>query len=100
MRTLADWACSLAGEAGEACNVIKKIHRVRDGIQRDPVALDDLQYHLAEELADTLIYLFLLAERSGVNLEAAAVNKFNNVSEKYDFPDRLPVGGDPILRRR
>jgi NTP pyrophosphatase (non-canonical NTP hydrolase) len=41
----------LAGEAGEACNVIKKLERERLGMpgSRDTVA------HLAEELADVII---------------------------------------------
>jgi NTP pyrophosphatase (non-canonical NTP hydrolase) len=85
-----EWACAMAGEAGEACNVAKKIHRVATGIARrkgeDKL---DLKAKLAEELADTFIYLDLLAANMDIDLEAAIIKKFNSVSEDYGFPQRL-----------
>jgi NTP pyrophosphatase (non-canonical NTP hydrolase) len=55
--TLAYRANELAGEMGEACNVIKKLERERLGIRgsRDTIA------HLAEELADVVICADLVA---------------------------------------
>lgn len=87
----ADWANALAGEVGEACNVIKKLRRIdigQPGVM-DP-AEDVLRSSLADELADVFLYLDLLAGFYGVNLPAAICRKFNVVSERQGFPERLP----------
>lgn len=72
--SLPQWGNSLAGEVGEACNVIKKIDRDGPTGKR----YDDL----VEELADVLIYADLLAARAGINLGEAVEAKFNKVSVK------------------
>lgn len=85
-----EWACAMAGEAGEACNVAKKIKRVQTNI-----AKNKKEYHqplnemLAEECADVLIYLDLLCLRQGINLADAVRAKFNKVSRRYKFPQRI-----------
>lgn len=68
----------LAGETGEACNVIKKLERERLGIagSRDTVS------HLAEELADVVICADLIADTYGIDLWAAIRAKFNATSNK------------------
>jgi NTP pyrophosphatase (non-canonical NTP hydrolase) len=78
-------AVELAGEVGEACNVIKKLERERLGWRgsRDTVA------HLAEELADVVICADLCAMSAGIDLGAAVVAKFNATSEKVGLPTRL-----------
>jgi NTP pyrophosphatase (non-canonical NTP hydrolase) len=75
----------LAGEVGEALNVVKKLERERRGIDgsRDTVE------HLGEELADVLICLDLLAMQYGIDLSAALVAKFNATSEKMGLKTRL-----------
>lgn len=89
--TLADWSNAMCGEAGEAANVVKKMRRYECGI---PAALDPgyetLRSKLAEELADVLLYADLLATKAGINLPTAIVGKFNFVSEREGFPERLP----------
>lgn len=51
------WRCNeLAGEAGEVCNVLKKIHRERLGIAGSRAIKDDL----ADELADVMICVDLI----------------------------------------
>lgn len=69
----------LAGEVGEACNVIKKLERERLGIRgsRASVAM------LAEELADAVICLDLIAMQVGIDLDDAVRTKFNATSHKY-----------------
>lgn len=91
-----DWAVAMMGEAGEACNAIKKLKRVEDGIANlsaDPKRQIDTREAaiavVAEELADTAIYLDLLCLRLGIDLSSAIRAKFNKVSERYDFPERL-----------
>jgi NTP pyrophosphatase (non-canonical NTP hydrolase) len=83
--TLAYRGNELAGEAGEACNVIKKLERERLGIRgsRDTVA------HLAEELADVVICADLIAMAEGIDLDAAVAAKFNATSEKVGLQTRM-----------
>lgn len=75
----------LAGEVGEACNVIKKLERQRMGIRgsRSSVA------ELADELADVLICADLIALHYGIDLEAAVARKFNATSEKVGLSTML-----------
>lgn len=83
--TLAYRGNELAGEVGEACNVIKKLARERMGIagSRDTVS------HLAEELADVIICCDLIAAGEGINLAEAVIDKFNATSVKVGLDTRL-----------
>ncbi len=76
----------LAGETGEACNVIKKLERARLGIAGSRASLEDL----ADELADVVICADLCAMDAGVDLAAAIVRKFNATSDKVGMKTRLP----------
>lgn len=90
--TLSDWCVAFMGEAGELCNVVKKMNRLRDGLvgnQNTDASAAELQWKLAMEIADAAIYLDLLAQREGIVLEDAIVEKFNIVSERNGFPERL-----------
>jgi NTP pyrophosphatase (non-canonical NTP hydrolase) len=78
--TPTDWACAAAGEMGETCNNIKKLKRGED------LPLSDV----ADEIADTVIYLDLLAARMGINLDEAVINKFNSTTDR--FPKELHPG--------
>ena len=75
----------LAGEVGEACNVIKKLERERMGIAGSRDTLD----HLAEELADVVICADLIAMDAGIDLDAAVRAKFNATSDKVGLRTRL-----------
>lgn len=89
---LSQWGVALAGECGEACNVIKKINRIEIGagrMNRNNPAFDELIDELGAELADTMGYLVLLAAAAGIDLEAAIKEKFNAVSEKHGVPERI-----------
>lgn len=89
--TGADWSNAMAGEAGEACNVVKKIrrHETNLGTSYNTPPLDVLMSKLAAELADTVIYADLLAHYYGIELGDAIRQKFNLVSEAQGFPERL-----------
>lgn len=84
----------LAGEVGEACNVIKKLERERRGIRGSRDTVD----HLAEELADIVICVDLIAMGYGIDLDKAVREKFNATSEKVGLATRLaaPEGFEPI----
>ena len=89
--TGADWSNAMCGEAGEVANVVKKLRRHECGLRGalDPPSAELLTL-LGDELADTILYLILLAAKYGVDLPAAVVRKFNVVSERQGFPERLP----------
>jgi NTP pyrophosphatase (non-canonical NTP hydrolase) len=90
--SLADWSNALCGEAGELANVVKKIRRHETGHKpgaQDP-SLDELHAMAADEIGDVFAYLDLVATRLGLRLEDCAVRKFNRVSEREGYPERLP----------
>jgi NTP pyrophosphatase (non-canonical NTP hydrolase) len=75
----------LAGEVGEACNIIKKLERERMGIKGSRASLADL----AEELADVIICADLIALQLGIDLDRAVAEKFNKTSEKVGLATRM-----------
>jgi NTP pyrophosphatase (non-canonical NTP hydrolase) len=87
--SLSDWMTATAGELGEAANVIKKLNRIRDGVVANQASESELRQQLADELADTFCYLDLLAQAAGVNLEEAVRKKWNQVSERQNYPGRI-----------
>lgn len=89
--SLSDWMTAVVGELGEAANVLKKLNRVRDGVPGNKETPEQLQQMLADEIADTFIYLDLLAFAAGFNLEDIAVSKFNRTSAKIGCGIRLPA---------
>lgn len=90
-------ANELAGEVGEACNVVKKLDREKLGIVGSRATLDQL----AEELADAMICLDNLAWQAGICLDTAVRLKFNRVSRKMNCTTRIvETWADPIIARR
>ncbi|MGN7099347.1 MazG-like family protein [Brevundimonas diminuta] len=80
----------LAGEVGEACNIIKKLERERLGIRGSRATVDEL----ADELADVLICADLIAMHYRIDLDAAVARKFNATSEKVGLETRLAAPVD------
>ena len=68
----------LAGEVGEACNIVKKLARERLGVRGSRATLEQL----ADELADVIICADLVAMQAGIDLGRAVARKFNSTSEK------------------
>ncbi len=83
---LSTWCNAVLGELGEAANLIKKI-------ERGDFTLDQARAALADELADVVTYLDILAFRAGVDLGAATVSKWNRVSMRIDCRLRLGSAG-------
>lgn len=84
-----DWLTAVTGELGELASLLKMRNRERDGLPGNKFS--PTQKQIADELADVLTYLDLLAEVLGVDLGRAAAEKFNEVSERVGFPDRIVV---------
>jgi NTP pyrophosphatase (non-canonical NTP hydrolase) len=68
----------LAGETGEACNIIKKIERERLGLRGSRATPDQLK----DELAD-------VAMEFGFDMEEAVADKFNATSRERGLKTRL-----------
>ena len=98
-----DWATAMAGEMGEACNLIKKLRRgdfvdeercsKLAGTQLSGQCNGKHRQHaiasIADELADLITYADLLAASLGINLSESLRRKFNAVSVR--------VGSEVIL---
>jgi NTP pyrophosphatase (non-canonical NTP hydrolase) len=87
-----DWLAAFGGEAGEALNAGKKHRRILGGLQQHgkvPLTLQEAEEQIMEELADTVIYADLVASRLGRSLSEAIVCKFNAISVREGFPERL-----------
>lgn len=84
-----DWLTAVTGELGELASLLKMRNRERDGLPGNKFSPTDRQ--IADELADVLTYLDLLAAVLGVDLGRAAAQKFNEVSERVGFPDRIEL---------
>lgn len=65
--TPADWMTAVAREVGEAANLIKKARRT------DYADLDTQRSDIADEIADAVICLDLLAGLLGIDLDEAIV---------------------------
>lgn len=93
--SVSDWATASAGEMGEACNAVKKLRRLEHDLANisDPgrqlSTKAEAVAKIGEEIADTVIYLDLLAQRLGLSLADEVAKKFNATSERYGFPERL-----------
>lgn len=83
--SLSDWFTATMGELGEAANVAKKLNRVRDGVKGNKESEDELREKLRLELADTFIYLDLLAAHEGIDLEQAVKDSWNNKSRQIGY---------------
>lgn len=83
--SLSDWMTATVGELGEAANIAKKLNRVRDGIPGNDESEEQLRASLADELADTFIYLDLLAQSQGICLAEAVDVKFSKTSTKIGY---------------
>lgn len=76
---------ALAGEVGEACNIVKKLARQRLGLVGSRASTTDL----GEEIADIIIYADLLAKYFNIDLDQVVRSKFNKTSDKYKFKTHL-----------
>ena len=83
--SLSDWMTATMGELGEAANVAKKLNRVRDGIIGNDKTETELHSMLLDEIADTFIYLDLMAQSVGFYLEDAVKIKFKKTSQKIGY---------------
>lgn len=82
-----DWSNAVAGEAGELCNITKKMLRIAPNPEAPMTGQELMEYNAlrmkaGDEIADTVIYCDLLATRLGFRLADLVVGKFNEVSAR------------------
>lgn len=105
----ADWSGALMGEVGEVAeeviglfllaqltkvsghgaDTVKKLRRLETGAEHVGDEFDVLRQKLGAELADVFAYLANLADHYEIDLAEAVKSKFNEVSVKYGFPERI-----------
>lgn len=95
--SVSDWACAMAGEAGEVCNAVKKYNRLLTGAMSTtgPQTLEQAVADIAKEIGDTLAYLDLLAARLGIDTARAFAETFNRISVREGFPERIEIPPAP-----
>lgn len=82
------WTNALAGEAGEACNIAKKLLRLRQGVSGNkPHERDEksLKFKLACEVADVMIYADLLIQALGYDTSELLRITFNKKSAELGY---------------
>lgn len=90
--SVAEWTNAMIGEAGEACNVAKKMLRHRDNVagnKGDDQDLAKLRLKLGREIADAIIYADLVAASQGIDLGEVVRETFNAKSEEIGAKERL-----------
>lgn len=76
------WCLAIAGEAGELCNLVKKV-------ERGDFTLESVRQQVLEEVADVMTYCDLLMTQLGANTGDEIRHKFNIVSERVGFEERI-----------
>lgn len=88
-----DWLVAATGELGELASEVKMANRDRDGLpgNKENFTPEQRKQRMANEAADVVTYLDLFCASQGIDLGAAIVRKFNEVSERVGFPDRIDL---------
>jgi NTP pyrophosphatase (non-canonical NTP hydrolase) len=88
-----EWTGAMAGEAGEAANVAKKLKRFDSGMSQALVQTrEELVKKLGAELADTIMYAVMVARKEGINLKEAILEKYNLTCLQEHLPFSLEDG--------
>lgn len=82
-----DWLTAVMGELGELASLVKMRNRERDGLAGNKFSPSRKQ--IADEIADVFTYLDLLAASMDIDLDVAVIEKFDEISERLGFPDRI-----------
>ena len=86
---------AMAGETGEACNIVKKVLMVRlkpewvTDEQKSFLSEIALRDKLIDELGDVLFYLTRCALNNGVTLEQLMINQANKLNQQSEDYGRI-----------
>lgn len=88
-----DWFTATVGELGELGNLIKKLNRIRDGLQGNSVSDHGMPLNMTleimKEIGGAYAYLDLLARNMNVKMSDCVRYEFNRVSERNDFDIKI-----------
>lgn len=87
----AQWLQAVVGELGEYANIRKKF-------ERGDLSKVEFLNAAADELADVITYLDILAFQLDIDLGAAVMDKFNRVSARIGSSVRITENG--VLRKK
>lgn len=87
--TLQTAALSMARIGGKLGDVVKKLNRVRDGLPGNKLTPKQLDEQLLQYIGAVGRQCDVLANRIGLTLHECVARKFNAVSERMGFPERL-----------
>lgn len=73
-----NWALAIAGEAGELCNLVKKV-------LRGDFSWEQARQGILYELADVITYCDLMMTALGADTETELYQKFNQVSLRVQW---------------
>lgn len=99
---LTEWVNATAGEMGELAEMVLLAHMTRalgsvgnmaKKVERGDMGLDEIRGKMADEMADVLTYLDILAFRAGIDLGAATIKKWNEVSRRVGVPINIDLSG-------
>lgn len=79
-----DWLVAALGELGEAANNVKKMNRIRDGLQNKE-SYEELLAMLKDEVGDVVTYMDLFCQRMGFTMASATLDKFDLVSQRIGY---------------
>ena len=91
---LAEVVLKLIIAIGKVENIVKKRERGRLGLPGSTATMEEL----AHELCDVLMYADLLANKVGIELDVAIIDKFNYVSNKYGMKTKLSLSPTTLER--
>ena len=83
------WGVVLSMHAGKLCDVVKKLNRCRDNLCGNRVSEAELREELKSRIAKLATRLTQFAAAQGLDVAECARVKFNAVSERLGFPERL-----------
>lgn len=75
-----NWALAIAGEAGELCNLVKKV-------LRGDYSLEEKRQDILREVADVMTYCDLLMSHLHAETHDELMRKFNEVSARVGWSD-------------
>ena len=88
----AQWLQAVVGELGEYANLAKKF-------ERGDLTAEEFRALAADELADTVTYLDILAKQLDINLGHATLRKFNRISERVGSEVMIRPDGSDWFRK-
>ncbi len=83
--SIVEQSLSLAEEVGELCRAVLKRHQNIRGTH------EQWTLELRKEIADVHLALLALAEREGIDLHTATVERFTDITTRNPHTTRLPA---------